>query len=279
MAALPRANELLKTALVTGACSGIGLELARALAEAGYALVLVSNRPTHLEGVATELAKAHGVATTAIAMDLGRPEAAQELFDEVAKRGLTVDIVCINAGFFFFGEIAQADPARAAAMLQLHVVTASMMCVLFGRELRARRRGHILVTSSISAWRDFPGIGFYGSSKRYLRSFACSLRSELKPWGVNVTTLAPGATATGLYDPNVVPVELAKKVGVMMEARDVARAGLSAMFRRKAEVIPGFLSRVMTFFASLTPQWVVDLLRRRTPWLPMPGKDEVVKRP
>ncbi|MEW5741651.1 MAG: SDR family NAD(P)-dependent oxidoreductase [Myxococcota bacterium] len=265
-----RADGQLQTALVTGACSGIGKELARQLAALGYALVLVSNRAAELQAVADELAEAHGVKTHAVSMDLARAEAAEALFREVTTRGLKVDILAVNAGFFFFGEVADADPSRAAAMLQLHVVTASLLCVYFGREMRARRQGHVLITSSISAWRDFPGIAFYGASKRYLRSFAASLRSELKVWGVNVTCLAPGATATSLYDASVVPVGLARRVGVMMEPSDVARAGLRAMFRRRAVVIPGLLSRVMTCFAALTPQWVIDLIRRRAPWLPRP---------
>lgn len=265
-----RADEELQTALVTGACSGIGLELARQLAQLGYALVLVSNRPAELQQVAGELAKAHGVKTHALPMDLARPEAARELYEAVSSRGLEVDILAVNAGLFFFGEVADADPVKALALLQVHVVTASLLCVYFGRQLRARRKGHVLITSSISAWRDFPGIAFYGASKRYLRSFAASLRSELRVWGVNVTCLAPGATATALYDASVVPVGLARRVGVMMEASQVARAGLEAMFRRKAVVIPGLLSGVMAFLASLTPQWVVDLIRRRAPWLPKP---------
>lgn len=273
-----RADTKLETALVTGACSGIGLELARQLAALGYSLVLVSNRDDALAQVAEALAKEHGVTTLALPMDLARPDAAQTLFDAVQARGVTVDILCVNAGFFFFGEVADTEPARANAMLQLHVVTASLLCVLFGRALRERRRGHVLITSSISAWRAFPGIAFYGASKTYLRSFASSLRSELKVWGVNVTCLAPGATLTNLYDPTVVPVGLAKRVGVMMDAEDVARSGLRAMFRRRAEVVPGLLSAVLAFFSTLTPQWVVDLLRRRAPWLPRPGKNNLSER-
>jgi hypothetical protein len=134
--------------------------------------------------------------------------------------------------------------------------------------MRERRRGHILIVSSISAWRDFPGISYYGASKKYLRGFARSLRSELSVYGVNVTCLAPGATATNLYDRKTVPVERARRLGVMMEADAVAAAGLRAMFAGKAECVPGLQTRAMALGASLTPQWTIDLLRRHAPWLP-----------
>jgi short-subunit dehydrogenase len=263
--ALPRANSQLRTALITGACSGIGKAFAQLLAPLGYQLVLVSNRAEALAATAKEL---QGAAVHPIVLDLARPEAALELYEAVQSLHVEVDILINNAGFFFFGEAADANPEQANAMLQLHVVTPSLLCTRFGRDMRARGRGHILIVSSISAWRDFPGISYYGSSKKYLRGFACALRSELAVHGVNVTCLAPGATATGLYDPNVVPVERAKRLGVMMDPQEVAEAGLGAMFDGKAEHIPGMLTRVMTLGAVLTPQWVIDLLRRRAPWLP-----------
>ena len=112
-----------------------------------------------------------------------------------------------------------------------------------------------------------------GSSKKYARGFARALRSELAIHGVNVTCLAPGATATPLYDPAVVPVERARRFGIMMDAETVAEAGLRAMFDRKAEHIPGLLARAMTLGAVLTPQWGIDLLRRRSPWLQKGGPE------
>lgn len=254
-----------ETALVTGACSGIGLCIARELKARGLTLVLVSNRGPELEAVARELGAAHFVV-----MDLARPEAADELIAEVQRRGVEVDVLVNNAGFFFFGEVADADPRRAAAMLQLHVVTPTLLARHFAAQMRSRRRGHLLFTSSISAWRDFPGIALYGGTKRYLLSLARSLRSELKPWGVNVTVVAPGATLTGLYDPKVVPVDLARRVGVMVPPEFVARRAVDAMFARRALIIPGLLSKLFAWGAALTPQWLVDLIRRRAPWLPMP---------
>lgn len=267
---LPRAGDTLRVALVTGACSGIGLEMARLLGSLGYTLCIASHREAPLRAAAEEIRAAHGVPVHPFVLDLARPEAAGELFDAVTALGLEVDILINNAGMFFFGEAADADVAKANALLQLHVVTPSLLCTLFARGMRDRRRGHVLLVSSISAWRDFPGISYYGSSKKYLRGFASALRSELTPYGVHVTCLLPGATATGLYDPSVVPVDLAKRLGVMMDAESVARAGLQAMFRREAEHVPGALGRVMVAAAVVTPQPVIDALRRWGPWLKKP---------
>jgi short-subunit dehydrogenase len=267
MASLPRADESFRLALVTGACSGIGRAMADRLGSFGYQLIVVSQRRVELERTAEEIHAQHGVAVHSFVLDLSRPDAAEELYRSVRAQGHDVDILVNNAGFFFFGEAVDASPERARAMLQLHVVTPSLLCTLLGRDMRARGRGHILIVSSISAWRDFPGISYYGSSKKYLRGFACALRSELGPHGVNVTCLAPGATATALYDPNVVPVARAQRLGIMMDATTVAEEGLAALFAGKAEHIPGLITRALTVGAVLTPQWVVDLLRRRAPWL------------
>jgi uncharacterized protein len=255
-------------ALVTGGCSGIGRAIAAQLARRGYGLVLVSHQADALAATAAALGAAHGVDVDTIVMDLARPEAAAALHARVRRDGRDLDVLVNNAGMFFFGEAADASPERAIQMLQLHVVTPSLLCTLFGRDLRARGRGHILIVSSISAWRDFPGISYYGSSKKYLRGFARALRRELGVYGVNVTCLAPGATATALYDPAVVNVDLARRLGIMMDPDRVAAAGVRAMLAGHAECTPGLLNRAMAVLAAATPQPVVDLVRRRAPWLP-----------
>jgi len=265
-------------ALVTGACSGIGLELARELARRGHPLVLVSNREPELGGVARQLSGEHGIPTHAIAIDLAQPEAALSLYEEVQRRGIEVEILVSNAGVFFFGEVVDSDPSQASAMLQLHVVTPSLLAQYFGRDMRARRRGHILFVSSISAWRDFPGIAYYGSSKRYLRSFAASLREELHAWGVNVTCLAPGAVATNLYQQTSIPVKTAVKYRVMKDPARVAQAGLQGMLRGKALVVPGLSAKSMALVMALVPNWLIRLVRMRSPLLPGPRDQEAVSR-
>jgi short-subunit dehydrogenase len=257
-------------ALVTGACSGIGLEIARELAQRRHPLVLVSNHEKRLEEAARELTGTHSVPVQVIVMDLTRPDAAESLHTEIRRRGLEVDILVSNAGMFFFGEAADTDPERIQAMLQLHVVTPSLLAHYFGSDMRARRRGHILLVSSISAWRDFPGIAYYGSSKRYLRSFAAALREELRVWGVNVTCLAPGATATNLYERTGVPVSMAVKYGVMKHPRHVAQAGVKGMFRSKAVVVPCWSGKVMALGMKLLPSLAIRLVRKHSGLLSRP---------
>lgn len=257
-------------ALVTGACSGIGQEIARELAGRGYPLILVSNREPELSACACEFTADFGVEACAIHMDLAHPDAAVALHQATRDRGLEVEILVSNAGMFFFGEVAETDPEKAEAMLQLHVVTPSLLACYFGRDMRARKSGHILFVSSISAWRDFPGIAFYGSSKRYLRSFSAALREELRVWGVNVTCLAPGAVATNLYGQTGVPVQTAVRYRVMKHPSQIARAGVEGMFDGRAVVVPGFSARLMAFAMAHTPGWVVSMIRGRTHFLPRP---------
>lgn len=262
-------------ALVTGGCSGIGNAIAHRLAAEGHAIALVSERPAALEEAAAALRARHGVPVHVLCVDLARAEAAAELHARVRELGLAVDVLVNNAGFFFFGEAAEAAPERALAMLQLHVVTPSLLCTLLGREMRDRRRGRILLVSSISAWRDFPGIAYYGSSKKYLRGFARSLRSEMGPYGVSVTCLAPGPVATNLYGQDSDAVRRGRRLGLFLEPERVADAAVRALLRGDAECTPGLSAWLMSRASAFLPQWMVDLVRRRGPWMgpgaPGPG--------
>jgi len=252
-------------ALVTGACSGIGLEISRELARRGYPLLMVSNRAAELSDAAAEIAAAHQVKASPIVMDLARPGAARALYDEVLRRGIQVDILVSNAGVFFFGDVVQSDPERVETMMHLHVLTPSLLAHYFGRQMCERRSGHILFTSSISAWRDFPGIAYYGSSKRFLRSFASALHEELRSCGVTVTCLAPGATATRLYEHTKVPMEAAIRYRVMKDPAGVARAAVQGMLRGKGLVVPGLSAKLMALTMTVTPRWLVRLVQRHTP--------------
>ena len=251
-------------ALITGAASGIGLEMSRILAARGYDLYLVDIQADGLARVREEIMARHDVQVVTLCLDLSRLEAAEIVFEDVSRRGVDVDVLVSNAGFFFFSEIAESDRDLAAKMIGLHVHTPSMLAIRFAKAMKQKGRGHILITSSISAYQSFPGIGFYGAGKSYIRSFGLSLRHELRYYGVKVSVLCPGATATNLYDPNVIDVERGKRWGIMMDAATVAAAGIEGMFRNKAVIMPGLLTRVMTYTSAWLPGWVI--YRARVRW-------------
>jgi len=253
-------------ALVTGASSGIGFEMADLLADKGYHLLLVSNDEKGLENAQKSLTP-KGVEVDVLCLDLARPNAAQELVQFCDEQAFEVEVLVNNAGFFFFGEIVDSDAVRAQKMVDLHILTVSQLCILLGNKMRKRQKGYILNTSSIAAMKPFPGIGFYAASKAFITTFTRALRYELKVYGIHVTSLNPGATATNLYDSMNINIELGKKVGVMLPPRFVAKKGIQGLFRNKFMVVPGISTKIMLFFAKLTPQWLIYIIRKHNPLL------------
>lgn len=253
-------------ALVTGASSGIGFEMASFLAEKGYDLLLVSNDQLGLENAQLALTPT-GKEVSTLCLDLASPLAAQQVVEFCDNQQLEVEVLVNNAGFFFFGEIVDAGVARAQKMIDLHILTVSQLCILFGNKMRARKKGYILNTSSIAAMKPFPGIGFYAASKAFITTFTRALRYELKVYGIHVTSLNPGATATNLYDSMNINIELGKKVGVMLPPRYVAQKGIRGLFKNKFMVVPGISTKIMLIFAKLTPAWLIYWIRKNNPLL------------
>ncbi len=246
-----------KTALVTGSASGIGLEMAKILAQKGYDLYLVDIDGPGLEKIKQEIEQNYKILVHIHCADLSLVDASEKIYNECNQKNLNIEVLINNAGFFFFSEIAQADPVKASKMIHLHIHTSSLLTILFSKKMKENKKGYILMTSSISVYKGFPGIGFYAASKSYIKYFCRALRHEMRYYGVHVTTLCPGATATNLYDPNIIDVEKGKKWGIMMEANKVAKAGINGMFNNKSIVIPGFVTKVMTLFSILTPNWMI----------------------
>ncbi|MCX7744016.1 MAG: SDR family NAD(P)-dependent oxidoreductase [Flavobacteriales bacterium] len=250
-------------ALITGSTSGIGLECAKILAQKKYNLLLISNEPNKLDELQIEFSSIYGIKVFALYQDLSTLDAAQSVYQYVLQNKLEVEILINNAGFFFFGEVVQASPEKASKMILLHIHTTSLLCLYIGRHMKERGRGYIMNVSSISAFKDFPGIAFYASSKKFIKGFTRSLRTEMKYYGVKVTALCPGATATNLYDPNVIDVKKGMRYGIMMTAAEVADAGIRGLFSNRAVIIPGLLTKIMTFLSIITPYWIIYLARKR----------------
>jgi len=236
-------------ALVTGASRGIGAALARELARDGHDLVLASRSLAEMEALATELA-AVGARCVVIQCDLSRPGAASALADEIATRGLVVDVLVANAGFGALGRFDETDPQRITEMLQVNVVALTELTRLLLRGMAARRRGRIMLLASTAGFQPGPRMAVYFATKAYVLSFGEAIAYELRGSGVTVTVLCPGATATDFFK---VAGAAENALGPMMSAAAVARIGYRALQSGRRVVIAGLMNRVLVAGARLAP--------------------------
>lgn len=254
------------TALVTGASSGMGLEYARQLASAGCSVVMVSNQEVALAQCAEDLRRQFSVDIWTKCIDLALPAAADDLWRYCEEKGLKIDILINNAGMFFFEELEGGTCHKAEVMMMLHVYTPSRLCMLFGNAMKRRGSGYILNVSSVAAGMCVPGLTTYAATKSYLKSFSKSLYYEMRPYGVSVTTVCPGAVATGLYSvlPALVKIlEVAGKFGLVYSPEKLVRKALRAMFRHRRCVTPGFINHFFAPAVNAIPQFAVDRIWRK----------------
>ena len=243
-------------ALVTGGSSGMGLEFARQLAEMGCNLLLVSNQKEELEKVARELQSEH-VQVISHFQDLATETAAEELFAFCQAENLQIDILINNAGMFFFEELTPENEAKALTMMRLHNLTPTRLCILFGDEMKRRGYGYLINMSSMAAKLPCPGITIYAATKAYLKSFGKSLYFEMRPYGVGVTTVCPGAIATPLYRLKPDLLRLGVKIGLIGTPQWLVRKALKGMMRRKRVVKPGFMNVYLPPLIAILPHGLV----------------------
>lgn len=250
-------------ALVTGASAGIGRELAKLLAADRHDLVLVARRADDLRALADELAAAHGVTAHALPADLADPAAPPRLFDEVAAKGLAVEVLVNNAGFGALGPFADADLGRMLAMIQVNVTALTHLTGLFLPGMRQRGRGRILNLGSTAAFQPGPLMAVYYATKAYVLSFSEAVAKELEGTGVTVTCLCPGPTRTEFGDvANMAGTALFSGPNVMA-AGPVAAAGYRGMMRGRRLVIPGLANRLLVFGERFVPRAAVLGLVKR----------------
>ncbi len=249
-----------KTALITGASSGIGAELARIHAAAGGDLVLVARRQDRLEALKTEF---ESRTVHIIIKDLADPNAPQQLYDEVKARNIRVDYLINNAGFGYRGLFHQQDWSRNAQMIQVNIVALTALTRLFVPDMIARGGGRILNVASLAGFVAGPLHAVYFATKAFVLSFSESIANELQGTGVTVTALCPGPTRTefvGYADMEGVPGF--KRAA---PARKVAQAGYDAMLQGKTLVVPGLLNKLTAHLAlRLAPRQLATRLSRAT---------------
>ncbi|HET9002356.1 MAG TPA: SDR family oxidoreductase [Gemmatimonadaceae bacterium] len=229
-------------AVVTGASSGIGRAIARRLAAEGIALVLVARGAEALDAVASELRAAHGTDVVPLAIDLSRSGGAAELL--AATSTLDVGLLVAAAGFCTSGPFIDSSLERELEMLAVNCRAVLELTHAFARRFAERKRGGIVLMSSIVAFQGTPWAAHYSATKAYNQALAEALHVELGPRGVTVLASAPGPTSSGFA------VRAGMRMGRTVTSDDVARGTLAAL-GRKATVLPGVLSKVLTW--SLAP--------------------------
>jgi short-subunit dehydrogenase len=240
-------------ALITGASSGIGLELARQFARHGHPLIITATNEAELNEVAGELTSKHGVAVHVIALDLKTPAATEEIFNRASQIG-PVDILVNNAGFGQKGRFWEIPLERDLGMLRVNVEAVLRMTKLFLPAMVERKKGRILNTASIAGFEPGPGLATYHATKAFVLSLSESLATELKETGVTLTALCPGATDTDFFEKADMVNTMVFQKGNVMAPQDVAEAAYKALMNGDRVVITGGVNKAVIYSRHLMPE-------------------------
>jgi short-subunit dehydrogenase len=243
-----------KWALITGASSGFGVEFAEVLGGLKSNLILAARRTEPMEKLATDLRARYGIQVVVEGIDLTGEDAAQELKLRLDRRKIIVDILINNAGFGLFGDFLDQPVDKIRQMLQLNVTALTELTYAFASDMKQRRSGYILLVGSVLSFLSAPAYATYAATKGYVLQFGEALHSELKPFGIGVTVLAPGMAATPFAD--VAGQDMSSPLLKMMQmkARPVVEIGVKAMLARRATVVPGLLNKISVGSNRLTPR-------------------------
>jgi len=244
-----------KTALVTGAASGLGFELALLLARDNFNLILIDINSEKLNQARDIILETYSVEISLLLKDLSSSNIAKDIYENI--KGRPIDVVINNAGFGMFGVFCESDWERDSQMLHLHVLTSTHLLKLILPDMVKRGSGKILNLSSLAAFQPGPLMALYYASKGYILSFSEAISNELKGTGVTVTALCPGPTKTAFQSTVSDDATEGKIAFNMASAKEVAAYGYAAMNKGKVVAIPGTLNK----FLSVLPRF---LTRNRT---------------
>ncbi|MDR0969992.1 MAG: SDR family oxidoreductase [Lentimicrobiaceae bacterium] len=241
----------MKTALVTGASGGIGLEIARLFAKDGNNLLLISRSEDKLLNIKQEIEQQYSVTVNYLSLDLSKTESVQIIENYVEHNGLHIEYLVNNAGFGDFGRFVERDVQKYHEMIALNIVTVMELTQRYAQKMLKQGHGQILNVASIAALQPVPLMAVYGATKAFVLSFSEAIRQELRNTGVTVTTLLPGPAATNFFnraEANNVPL-----FRFMMSPAKVALDGYKAMLKGKRRAIPGFLNKCLAFVVRVLP--------------------------
>ena len=243
-----------ETALITGASSGIGLHLAKEFAKRKHPLVLVAPVASELDAIATELKAAGAILVKTIAKDLAQPEAPQEIFDELSRERIYVDVLVNNAGAAHRGKVWEIPITDDILILRLNIEAVLRLTKLFLPSMLEQRRGRILNVASVAGFEPGPLLAVYHASKAFVLSFSEALATELADTSVTASALCPGPTDTDFFEKSgMVGARLFQR-GNLMAPQDVAKAGYEGLMAGDRVVVPGVANKIIVFSRRLLPE-------------------------
>jgi short-subunit dehydrogenase len=243
-----------KTALITGASSGIGFQYAEEFARRGANVILVARRESQLNKLAAQLKKDFGVEAHVIAMDLATLDAGKNLMQTLAKGKHDVDILVNNAGFGTSGRLEDDNRERVQQQILLNVATLTDLTAAFLPAMLKKDSGVIINIASTASFQPVPGLAVYAATKAYVRSFTEAVWGEVEGTGVNVLSVSPGATATEFFD-----VAGNKPFGVLAAPADVINATFKALDAKNTppSIVVGFRNAVTAAVSLRLPTKMV----------------------
>jgi len=255
-------NNMKRTALITGASGGLGVEFARIHASKGDDLVLVARSKAKMDQLKIELENEFAVSVCVIAIDLSVTSALQLIYDELKSQHIHVDYLINNAGFGDFGLFAECDWERQLEMINLNITALAGLTRLFLPEMIRSGFGKILNIASTAAFQPGPTMSIYFATKAFVLSFSEAIANELKGTGVTVTALCPGATETGFKSAAALGKSNLFKGNGIARSKDVAEFGYKAMMKGKTVVVQGFLNLLMAESVRFAPRNLVTVIAR-----------------
>ncbi len=242
-----------KTALITGASSGIGYELAKCFAADGCHLVLVSRSEDELHNIADDFQIKYGVRVDVLAKDLFDPEASYEVYEEVIEKGIVVNYLVNDAGQGVYGKFAETSLEEELDIIQLNVSSLVVLTKLFLKDMLARNEGRILQLGSVVSKTPAPYSAVYGGTKAFIYSFTQAVIQELEGTNVTMTALRPGATDTDFFRKEGGEDMRVVQEGSLDSPDKVARDGYEAMLKGTDSVVSGLKNKIMDKLGDLMP--------------------------
>lgn len=256
-------TTLKSTALITGASSGIGLELADVLAREGHNVVLTARNASKLNALAVDLMSKYGVKATVIACDLSEQNAPLKVFDQLKKENILIDILVNNAGFGDFGAFTETKWEKERQMIDVNITALTQLTKLFLDGMIERKYGRIMNVASTAAFQPGPFMAVYYATKAYVLSFSEAIANELQGTGVTVTALCPGPTESGFVKAASLDESKLFRNKKLPTSREVAEYGYKAMMKGKTVAIHGAMNRLMANSVRFTPRKLVTAIVRR----------------